>query len=171
MPFWPNRKWKHKSCYVDITEIAQREFNGKLIEKEFHWTQQVWLKGRIYFHFLVLQNLLFLSKVWRIGWVESNQCSSSAENSGGERTNNQYFGKQRFRFRSDQMKLCIFQTISKSFLVSTLILTDFSFLKLLSSQGHCLWASKQAQCKLCKCFWMKISMQYSISKPCHNNNI
>ena len=107
VPFWPNRKWKHKSCYVDITEIPQRGFNGELIEKEFHWTEQVWLKGRILFLFLVLQNLLFLSKVWRMGWVESNQCSSSDENSGGERTNNQYFGKQRFRFRSDQMKLCI----------------------------------------------------------------
>ena len=164
VPFWPNRKWKHKSCYVDITEIPQRGFNGELIEKELHWTEHVFLKGRIFFLFPVLQNLLFPSNVWRIGWVESNQCSYSDENSGGERTNNQYFGKQRFRFRRDQMKLCIFfQTISKSFLVLTLILTDFSFLKLLSSQGHFLWASKQAQWKLRKCFWMKISMHYSIS--------
>ena len=107
VPFWPNRKWKHKSCYVDITEIPQRGFNGELIEKELHWTEHVFLKGRIFFLFPVLQNLLFPSNVWRIGWVESNQCSSSDENSGGERTNNQYLANR--DFVSDEIRWnCVF---------------------------------------------------------------
>ena len=120
VPFWPNRKWKHKSCYVDITEIPQRAFNGELIEKELHWSEQVWLKGKIFSFSCSSES--FLSNVWRIGWVESNQCSSADENSGGERTNNQYFGKQRVRFRWDQKKLFI---VSKNLKIISCFNVDF----------------------------------------------
>ena len=169
--FWPNRKWKHKSFYVDIPEIPQRAFNGELIEKELHWSEQVWLKGRIFFLFLFFRIFCFLARFG--GLAEKKVISALPQTKTLEEREQTISILANREFVSDEIRRnCLFcQKISKSFLVSTLILIDFSFLKLLSSQGHFLWASKQAQWKLRKCFWMKISMQYSNSKPCHNNNI
>ena len=84
---------------------------------------------------LYLQILVLLSNVWKICWVESNQCYSADKKSEGERTNNQYF----FLFQILILLVFVFvfaNIFYVSHLVLRLILTSSTFLKLSSDIRH-----------------------------------
>ena len=73
---------------------------------------------------LYLQILVLLSNVWKICWVESNQCYSADEKSEGERTNNQYF----FLFQILILLVFVFLFAQDLLYVSSCSTPDFDLL-------------------------------------------